>query len=201
MIKNPSEVHACLTNDRIDHIGQIIARVRAENLDAIEDRDNGWSIGCRAHAWVCSEILQQEESIPWLSVVDSSLRFISKIGDVEFSFYKGMAEKPKKNIFTRAQSYPELRQTSLFDLPVPKRLVWAYAVETDLEGVTTNIEFFGMSESGEVIASRTVPIFNVSNNLIAISNSESEAVELPPASPSLPKIKKGKVSGSVERDE
>mgnify|MGYP003115611409 CR=1 FL=1 len=201
MTKSPSEIHACLTNERIDYVGQLIARVRAENLDAVEERDNGWSIGCRAHAWVCSEILQQAEDISWLSVVDPSLRFISKIGDVEFSFYKGMAEKPKKNIFTRAQSYPELRQTLLFDLPIPEKLVWVYAVETDLEGITTNIEFFGMSESGEVIASRTVPIFDVTANLVDVSNTESEPVDLPAASPSLPKIRKDKTSDSEEHDE
>jgi hypothetical protein len=202
MIKMPSEIHSCLNNERIDHIGQLIARVRAENLDAVEDRDNGWSIGCRAHAWVCSEIQTQAQTIDWLSVVDPSLRFIGQIGSVQFSFYKGMAEKPKSNIYSRAQSHPELRQKSLLfdDLSVPEKLVWAFAVETDLEGTTTNIEFFGMSQSGDVVASRTVPIFNTLANLVAINNSESAPVDLPPASASLPKTRKDKASDSEEHD-
>ncbi|MCH8544043.1 MAG: hypothetical protein LAT61_10775 [Alcanivorax sp.] len=200
MIKIPSEIHSCLTNERIDHIGQLIARMRAENLDAVEERDNGWSIGCRAHAWICNEIQRQAKNTDWLSIVDSSLRFIGQIGSVQFSFYKGMAQKPKSNIYSRAQSHPELRQSSmLFDnLPVPEKLVWAYAVETDLEGSTTNIEFFGMSESGDVIASRIVPIFNIPANLVSVNNSESAPVDLPPASATLPKTRKDKMSDSKD---
>lgn len=203
MIKMPSEIHPCLTNERIDHIGQLIARVRAENLDAVEDRDNGWSIGCRAHAWICNEIQTQAQGIEWLSVVDPSLRFIGQVGSVQFSFYKGIAEKPKSNISSRAQAHPELRQSSILfeDLPVPEKVVWAFAVETDLEGTTTNIEFFGMSESGDVIASRTVPIFNIPVNLVAINDSESAPVDLPPASASLPKTIKDKASDSEEQEE
>lgn len=203
MTKAPSEIHSCLTDERIDHIGQLIARVRAENLDAAEARDDGWSIGCRAHTWVRSEIKEEAKTVPWLSIVDPSLHFIAQIGNVQFSFYKGVAEKPKSNICSRAQSHPELRQHSMQfdDLPLPEKLVWTYAVETDLEGNTTNVEFFGMSESGEVIASRTVPIFNVPANLVAISNHESAPVDLPPASASLPKTKKDKASDSEEHDE
>lgn len=200
MSKKPSEIHSCLTDERIDYIGKLIARVRTESLDAVEDRDNGWSIGCRAHAWICSEIQSQAENISWLNVVDPSLRFIAQIGSVQFSFYRGTAKKPKKNICSRAQSHPELRQKMLFDdLPIPKKLVWAYAVETDLEGVITNVEFLGISESGEVVASRTVPpIFDISTKPVAINTIECEPVELPPASASLPKTRKGKVEVDPE---
>jgi len=203
MSKTPSEIHPCLTNERIDFIGNLIFRVRAENLDAAEDRDNGWSIGCRAYAWTCSELQRQAESLPWLSIVDPSLSFIAQIGSVQFSFYKGMAEKPKSNIYSRAQSHPELHQKSFLfdDLPIPEKLVWAYAVETDLEGTTTNIEFFGASESGEIVASRIVPIFEISNNLVAINDTASKAVDLPPASASLPKAKnKAYISESRPND-
>lgn len=190
MTQKPSDLHSCLTDDRIDYIGQLIARVRSENLDAIEHRDIAWNIGCRAHAWISSEIISQSKSIPWLSIVDPSLHFIAKIDSVEFSFYRGMADKPKANIHNRAQSHPELRQNTLFlDLPIPAKLVWVYAIETDLEGTTTNIEFFGMSESGEIVASRTIPIFDTYINLVTINNIESAPVDLPPASASLPKRK------------
>lgn len=201
MHKMPSEIHSCLTNERIDYIGQLIARVRAETLDAAEDRDNGWSIGCRAHAWVSSELIDKAKSISWLSIVDPSLRFIAQIDSVQFSFYRGMAEKPKNNIHSRAQTHPELRQSSLLfeDIPIPTKLVWVYAVETDLEGTTTNIEFFGMSESGQVIASRTVPIFDAPSQLVGIDSTDNSPVDLPPAFASLPK-KKAKESNSEEHD-
>lgn len=199
MTQKPSDFHSCLTDEYIDYIGHLIARVRADNLDSVETLDNGWSIGCRAHAWICSEIQNQADSLEWLEVVDPSLHFIAKIGNVEFSFYKGMADKPKKNIYTRAQSHDELRQKSFpFDLPIPEKLVWVYAVETDLEGVTTNIEFYGMSESGEVVASRTVPIFSAYTNLVSIENTESMPVELPAALASLPKMKTNKATYTEE---
>ena len=201
MTREPSEIHPSLTNQRIDIIGKLIAQVRAENLESAETRDNGWSIGCRAHAWVCSEISQLARSTPWLSIVDPSLRFIAQIENVQFSFYRGMADKPKRNIFSRAQTHPELRQNSLLfdDLPIPEKIVLVYAVETDIEGATTHIEFFGMSESGEVLASRTVPIFTAGTHLVAINAHENEPVDLPPATVSLPRIRKDKVS--QEHDE
>lgn len=191
MIKNPSELDPALTDERIDTIGQLIARVRFENLDAADERDNGWSIGCRALAWCCSEIIALSKSVPWLKVVDGSLRFIFKIGDVEVSVYKGNSSKPKKNIFSRAQAYPEIRQMSLlYNHDIPETLVWAYAVETDREGNTTNIEFFGMTETGDAVASRTVPIHSVASTLVPISATESVPAELPAAPVSLPKIKR-----------
>lgn len=197
MNKKPSQIHSCLTDKRIDYIGHLIARVRAENLANMDDRDDGWSIGCRAHSWVRSEIIYLSKEKPWLSIVDPSLRFIAKIGTVEFSFYKGMADKPKDNIYCRAVSHPELGQYSFdFDSPIPDKLVWTYAVETDLEGKTTNIEFFGMSESGEVIASRTVPIFDTYATPVGLSDTESTPVELPPATVSLPKKRKEKALDS-----
>ena len=191
--KKPSEIHPCLTDERIDIIGHLIARVRSDNLDSSDDRDNGWSIGCRAHAWISNEIQAYSDNVPWLSIVDPTLRFIAKIDSVEFSFYKGVAKRPKRNIFSRAQSHPELRQRTLFfGDPLPERLVWAYAIETDYEGATTNVEFFGMSESGEVVASRVVPIHDASSGVVEITANESEPVELPPATPHLPSTKKDK---------
>lgn len=193
MLKKPSELHVCLSDERIDHIGHLIARVRAENLDSTEHRDNGWCIGCRAHAWISSELMAEAEINSWLDVVDSSLRFIAKIGSVQFSFYKGMANKPKDNIYSRAQSHPELRQNMLlFDLPIPDKIVWVYAIETDLEGITTNIEFFGMSQSGEIIASRTVPLHGDFTSVVAIGSNENNPADLPAAPVTLPKTLKDK---------
>lgn len=193
MNRKPSDIHPCLTDERIDQIGHLISGVRAENLESADHRDNGWSLGCRAHAWICSEISTLATTTSWLNIVDPSLRFIGKIGSVEFSFYKGMADKPKSNIYTRAQSHPELRQNSfLFDMNIPEKLVWVYAVETDMEGVTTNIEFYGMSESGEVVASRTIPLVRDYITLVAMSNVRSEPTNLPAAPVSLPKGNKAK---------
>ncbi|WHI52700.1 hypothetical protein P3339_08050 [Microbulbifer sp. MLAF003] len=187
MNRHPSEVHKDLTAERINEVGRILAKARFDNLEAVdEERDSGWSIGCRAHAWCCSELVNQSYNIPYLTIKNPSLRFIFKIGQVEVSFYRGETGKPKKNICSRAQTFPELRQLGLFkDVAVPDKLVWTYAIETDLEGKTTNIEFLGMGESGDVFASHIVPIHQVGAVIMPISESESAPVELPSAAVSL----------------
>ena len=187
MQKPPSEIHQDLTAERINEIGTILARARYENLQAVDDRDDGWSIGCRAYTWCRSEIIEESTQIPYLSIVDPGLKFIFKIGGVEVSIYKGESSKPKKNIYSRAQSFPELKQISLLENEcIPEKLFWAYAIETDLEGNTTNIEFFGAGESGDIVASHTVPIHNVTSAVITpIKAVEAAPVELPAAAVSL----------------
>lgn len=190
MIKAPSEIHPSLTDERIDTIGHLIARVRMDNLDSADDRDNGWSLGCRAYAWCMNEITNLALSQPWLKVIDPSLKFIFAIGSIEVSFYKGDTDNPKKKIMSRAQAYPELRQMSLLqNTDIPEKLVWAYVVETDAEGLTTNIEFLGMSEAGDIIASRRIPLHNRAFKLVEIAANESKPAELNPAPVSLPKLK------------
>lgn len=201
MFRKPSDIHPSLADEHIDFIGHLIARVRAENLDSADERDTGWSLGCRAYAWCCTELVALSKTEPWIAIVDSSLKFIFKIGNVEISFYKGPSAKPNKNIYNRAQSYPEIRQLSLLsNSTIPERLIWAYAVETDTEGLTTNIEFFGMSEAGDVIASRTVPLHAVAGNLVAI-NAESAPAELAPAPVSLPKLKHRKAENDESQED
>lgn len=186
MIK-PSDLHPDLTQERIDIIGHLIARVRHENIESADERDDGWSLGCRAYKWCCSEIIELSTKTPWLKVINSSLKFIFTIGNVEVSFYKGVAENPKKNISYRMQSHPELRQLSILpDNEIPEKLFWAFAVETDIEGLTTNIEFFAMGEDSNVIAAHSVPLHNVVRTLYAIKTSESAPVDIPAASVSLP---------------
>ena len=198
MIKKPSDLHHDLTDERIDHIGQLIARIRADNLESADERDTGWSLGCRAYTWCCSEITALSATKPWVKVVNSSLKFIFSIGNVEVSFYKGLSLNPKKNIFRRAQSHPEIYQLPLLsNLELPEKLVWAFAVETDTEGLTTNIEFFGMSEVGDVIASHNVPLHNVASALVALDTIECTPADLPAAPVSLPVRKKDK----AENDE
>ncbi len=194
MSKMPSELHAALTNDRIDLVGQLIASARAESLDLADERDSGWCLGCRAYDWIRSEITLLAEYTDWVKIVNPSLKFIFTIGNVEVSVYKGSPSKPKDNIRNRIQSHPEVRQISLFsDVVFPAKLVWAFAVETDAEGVTTNIEFLGMDEAGDVIASRAIPLHSVHGRLVPAGTPESEPVELPPAHVSLPKVKEQRI--------
>jgi hypothetical protein len=185
-MKKPSELHLDLTDERINTIGRLIARVRLENIESADERDDGWSLGCRAYKWCCSEITSLSATTQWLTIENHTLKYIFKIGGVEVSFYKGEVDNPKKNISSRAQSNPELYQLSLLsDFELPEKLVWTYAVETDAEGLTTNIEFVAMSESGNVIAAHNVPIHNVVSTLYVINTIESEAAILDAAPVSL----------------
>lgn len=187
MNKHPSEIHKDLTSDRINEIGLILAKARYENLEAVDERDDSWSIGCRAYSWCRSELINQQKHISYLSIKDPGLKFVFRIGQAEISIYRGESTKPKKNIYSRAQCYPELKQLGLIsNFEIPEKIVWAYAVETDLDGNTTNIEFFGMDESGDIIASHIVPIHQVANSVvIPVSTSEASPVDLPAAAVSL----------------
>ncbi len=195
MITKPSDIHAELTGERIDLVGNLIAKVRYENIDSADIRDDGWSLGCRAHAWCRSEISRLSASNSWLKVINPTLKFIFTIGDIEISFYKGLANSPNKNILSRAQEHPELRQFSLLaNFDIPDKTFWAFAVETDVEGQTTSIEFFGMSESGEVIASHSVPLEPVLSKIYPINPPHITSTNLGPAPVSLPSIDEVKAS-------
>ncbi|BBM03948.1 hypothetical protein [Microbulbifer sp. GL-2] len=188
MNRHPSEVHKDLTVERINEVGIILADARYDNLQAVDKkRDNGWSIGCRAHAWCSTDLMEKSKEIPYLTIKDASLKFIFKIGEAEVSFYRGEVGKPKKNICSRAQTYPELKQLGMFlEVGAPEKIVWTYVVETDKEGTTTNIEFLGIGEDGNVFASHVVPIHQVNKAVMTpMKPSESAPVELPSAAVSL----------------
>ncbi len=188
MIKLPSSIHPDLTDERIDFVGNILARVRAQNLMSSDVRDNEWSLGCRAYAWCCSEIIELEKKgvESWLTVKEYGLKFIFMIGKIEVSFYKGLPEKPKSNLLNRAQSYPEIQQLNLLPIDINSdRIVWSYAVETDIEGITTNIEFIGLTENGQVIASRRVPILKPMLEPISLDDTTSQTIKQNPAKVSL----------------
>jgi len=194
MMKKPSNLHIDLTDERIDKIGHLIARVRIENIESADERDDGWSLGCRAYKWCCSEISGLSITTEWIKIINPTLKFIFAIGNVQVSLYKGLSVSPKKNIASRAQSYPELRQLSLLsNFEIPEKIVWAFAVETDADGMTTNIEFFGMSEAGHVIASRNIPLHNVLSNVYVVNPPpENDPANLTAAPVSLPGVRKDK---------
>ncbi len=119
---------------------------------------------------------------------------------LKLAFTKVLLKNQKKNISSRAQSYPELYQTPLFpNVEMPEKLVWAYAIETDTEGLTTNIQFFAMTENGIVIAAHNVPIHNVLSTLYPINTFESTPTNLEPAPVSLTGIETIKVINKAKK--
>mgnify|MGYP003655176635 FL=1 len=165
--------------------------------------DNGWSTGCRSYAWRSSKVSQTVESgeFPWLSIIDGSLRFIFSIGGTPVNMFRGSTDKPKKNILSRATSYPELRQFGLFteleDIP---NLVWSYAMETAPGGEVLSLQFVGLTDFGEVIARRNVPVDEMLTPLSSISVEEYKPVSLPAASVSIKQTSRPE-TGSEETEE
>jgi len=199
----PYEINKQLTNERIDAVGQMLVEAHNEVIDKEETYDNGWSTGCRSYAWRSSKISRAVESgeFPWLSVVDGSLKFIFSIGDTPVNMFRGTTDKPKQNILSRATSYPELRQFGLFteleDIP---NLVWSYAMETGPGGEVVSLQFVGLTDFGEVIAQRDVPVDGMLAPLGGISIEEYKPVSLPAASVSIRQTPKPETGNNESKE-
>ncbi|KAA1175699.1 hypothetical protein FWJ25_00750 [Marinobacter salinexigens] len=200
----PFEINEKLTNERIDTVGQLLVEAHNEVIDKEETYDNGWSTGCRSYAWRSSKVSQAVDSgeFPWLSIIDGSLRFIFSIGGTPVSMFRGNTDKPKQNILSRATSYPELRQFGLFteleDIP---NLVWSYAMETGPGGEVLSLQFVGLTDFGEVIAQRDVPVDEMLTPLSSIYDEEYKPVSLPAASVSIRQNPRPKTGNEEETEE
>lgn len=189
----PSAINDQFTAGRIDTVGNLLVGAHQEVIDRAEIYDNGWSLGCRSYAWRSSRIVEAVRSgeFPWLGIVDPSLRFVFSIGGTHVNMYRGTTEKPKTNILSRATSYPELRQMGLFsDLEEAPSLVWSYAMETGPEGEVIGLQFVGLTDDGDVIARREVPIDEIQTPLSVVSSEELEPFSAPPAPLSVRKTPK-----------
>jgi hypothetical protein len=186
----PCEINQELTESRIDSVGRLLVEAHHEVLSKEEAFDTGWSTGCRSHTWRSSKIMQTigVEGFEWLKIIDPSLKFIFSIGGVPVNMFKGATDKPKKNILSRANSYPELKQMGLLtDLECVPSLVWSYAMETGPAGEVVSIQFVGLTESGEVVAQRNIPIDGMQTPVTGVATEDFEPVSLPAPSLSLRK--------------
>ncbi|GAA5127193.1 hypothetical protein [Alloalcanivorax gelatiniphagus] len=180
----PSEINDQLTDDRIDAVGRLLVEAHNGVIEREEPFDNGWSIGTRSHTWRMGRIVQAVErsELPWLSLIDGSLKFIFAIGDTPVNMFHGTTGKPKKNILSRAVSYPELQQLGLFeDLEGIPNLVWSYALETGPEGEVVSLQFVGLTDYGQVVAQREVPIDGMLAPIAGVAAEDYEPVSLPAA--------------------
>lgn len=162
-----------------------MVEAHSDVIDREEPYDTGWSIGCRSYTWRSQKIKEAaySEGFEWLGIVDGSLRFIFSVGNTEVNMYRGTSEKPRKNILSRAVRYPELNQYGLFtDLEDIPDLVWSFALETGPEGEVVALQFVGLTDLGEVIALREVPIDELQAPLVSVGQEEHQPVTLPPVS-------------------
>lgn len=143
----PWDCHKELTKKRLIYIANIIVegRNRAYELyDEIEG-DTGWTLGCRGFEFVRQRLIKLSENsdIQWFELVDPSMRFIFKIGNVPVRFYKGDAEEPNNR--TLKTSHTELYQLNLSfaDEDIKSNLIYRFVIETDFDGSVSSIKFVG----------------------------------------------------------
>ena len=116
MSKNfPWDYHADLIEERLIAVAQLIADGRQAAVELFDEEagDNGWTLGCRAFQFGRARILRavDENTHPWLGVIDRTLQLVFTVGEVPMRIYRGEADEPTDR--TRRQSHHELRQPVL----------------------------------------------------------------------------------------
>lgn len=117
----------------------------------MEPENTPWGAGCLAYDRTRYAIVKQSAIEPWLRIVDSGMCFVFSIGVVPVRFYRGEPDEPTER--TLAQNFPELAQMK-FAFPKQvedERLLWRFAVETQVDGTVANIAFVGVDPDGDVV--------------------------------------------------
>ncbi|MFM7402746.1 MAG: hypothetical protein ACKO1N_01365 [Erythrobacter sp.] len=98
----PLDYHADLTTDRLVAVALLLQRARRNAADRFEPEigDTYLNLGLDAYLYGKHEIQVAAESgdYPWLSIVNSSLRFQFRIGEVLMRFWRGDIHEPRENI-------------------------------------------------------------------------------------------------------
>lgn len=144
----PWELHRDLTEDRLRHVAEMIRRVRNTTIDSIEAERIPWGAGCLIYDRTRDEISRQSMGVDWLTVLDSSMCFVFRIGAVPVRFYKGPPEDPTDR--TLADHNPELDQLNLAFGERGGDVKWRYAVDIGVDGKVVKVSFVGIDEFREV---------------------------------------------------
>lgn len=185
----PWELNAGLSADRLIRIAELIQTGRNRALDRFDGSIGctGWTAGCEAFAFQRHEIIQAAAEIDWLEILDSSMRFVFSVGGIPVRFYRGEPDDP--NSRTLEQTFPELRQLSLFGPEELSKLgngrVYRFAVETDVDGSLTAISFVALDGETPVLV-WPIPLDGSVTKIAPLWAAGDEGVELPPPAVGLP---------------
>lgn len=178
----PWKYHTDLTRERLMKVAALIVAGRNAALERFSPSvgSNGWTLGCEAFQFGRFRISAAagSDGYEWLFIVDPSMQFVFKIGEVPVRFYKGAPDEPSER--TLRQSFSELKQLSLSFPKVSKgsELAYRFAVETDFEGEVINIAFVGLH--GEIpVLVWNVPLDESRGTLVTIPQSLPEGDDLP----------------------
>lgn len=162
MLKKPWEYYPDLSADRLIEIADILRSTRAAVLELHDETmgDDNWSLGCRVYACTKNRIIEaaydSNTTMEWLSIVDPSLDFVFKIGDVPIRFYRGDADQPHPRAL-RINALEQQLSLDLFGKDTGNHLHWRFAIETDIDGAIQKIAVVGMTSTGIVECSWEVP--------------------------------------------
>lgn len=179
---DPWELSDGLSADRLITIAQLIQRGRNKALDRFDSSIgcSPWTVGCEAFAFQKHEIVQAAEQLDWLEIVDGSMQFVFAIDGIPVRFYRGEPDEP--NARTLRQTFPELKQLSLF---CPEELatlgngrLYRFAVETDFDGSLSAISFVVLDGEAPVLA-WPIPLNDAVSKVAPLWGEKSEGVELP----------------------
>src|SRR3546814_763765 len=178
----PWEHPPALTRDRLITIAQLIQRGRNLALDRFDPNVGctGWTLGCEAFAFQRHQIIEAAADIDWLEILDPTMQFVFRIGDVPARFYRGEPEEP--NTRTLNQTCSELQQLSLFGADELVKLtpepLYRFAVETDLDCSTAAITFVILGGETPVLT-WSIPLDEPVTKVSPLWGEGSEGVELP----------------------
>lgn len=157
----PDDFHPGLTPARLRVVGNLIRKARRHvSLRYEPDRgDDAWTQGCRAYRWSCHaiEMAADSEDHPWLKVVNSGLQFVFSVAGTPLRFYRGEPDEPPGRY--RHRTFEELRvvQESLPLDVAPFPAVMRLAVETDAQGLVTEVSLVRLTKEGEPLNVWVVP--------------------------------------------
>lgn len=195
-MQSPEDFHSDLTETRINAIADLLIETRNEAVELFDEMggDTSWGLGCRIYDRSRSRIIQAASEWDWLSILDSTLHLVFKIGVVPVRFYRGTADDPTAK--TLSQSYPELQQLSLaFPSASSDELIWRFAVEAEADGKALRVFFAGMTKSGEVRCQWMRNADEIVGHVVEFDQYEiGDGVELPAATVELPAAVEEEVS-------
>lgn len=185
--KTPQDYHPDLTEGRLVMLAQAIAQARANAVihHIPEIGDIGWTLGSRGFTCSLKEIATLSEKEDWLSIEDTSLHFVFKIGSATVRFYRGEPDKPNRRTLRRTHS--EVLQESFLFPEEDEDVIFRIAVDTDAEGYADNI--YLVCFRGESVVQHWIIPYKegaVSIPVVLEDIAKSEGVDIPPAPVGIP---------------
>ena len=159
----PWDYHEDLSSDRLSVIARLLQRARRNAADRFEPEigDTDLSLGLDAYLYGKHEIEAAAAAgiYPWLTVVNSSLRFQFRIGQVVLRFWRGDIYEPRDSII--APTEEEQGVLDLGDRDYAAGLIFRINTTSDARGNLLEANFVayrgGMAECVWPIPFRDAP--------------------------------------------